>query len=60
MKFTINKSFLFMSDDFEKKYNFSVVTHFIDVDFYIKGFNSILCLTTDLETMFIIDFVDFY
>ncbi|CAD8061750.1 unnamed protein product [Paramecium primaurelia] len=60
MKFTINKTFLFMSSDFQKKYNFSVVTHFIDVDFYIKGFNSILCLATDLETMFIIDFLDSY
>ncbi|CAD8075217.1 unnamed protein product [Paramecium primaurelia] len=60
MKFTINKTFLYMSDEFQQKYNFTVVTHFIDVDFYMKGFNTILCLATDLETMFIIDFLDFY
>ncbi|CAD8150089.1 unnamed protein product [Paramecium octaurelia] len=60
MRFTINQELLLISNDFQQKYNFSVSTKFIDVDFYNKDYYSILSLAPDLETMFIIDFLDFY
>ncbi|CAD8160337.1 unnamed protein product [Paramecium octaurelia] len=59
MKFTFNKTFLYMSNEFQQKYNFTVETHMVDIDSYTKGFNTFLCMASDLETMFIIDFLDF-
>ncbi|CAK82622.1 unnamed protein product, partial (macronuclear) [Paramecium tetraurelia] len=59
MKFTFNKTLLYMSNEFQQKYNFTVETHLVEIQYYTKGFNAFLCLASDLETMFIIDFLDF-